>query len=123
MEVDGNDVEAVHACAGELVARVRAEARPALIHARTYRFKGHVSVDPAAYRDPAELARALERDPIALARKQLSELGVALATATVIDDEARAEVTAALAAAAAAPWPSVTAAFEEIQSTGAGQWL
>ena len=123
VEVDGNDVEAVHACAGELVARVRAEARPALIHARTYRFKGHVSVDPAAYRDPAELARALERDPIALARRRLSELGVEGTTITAIDDEAHAEVKAALAAAAAAPWPSVTAAFEEIQSTGAGQWL
>jgi len=48
---------------------------------------------------------------------------VAGTTITAIDDEARAEVKTALAAAAAAPWPSVTAAFEEIQSTGAGQWL
>ena len=112
IEVDGNDV-----------ARVRETSRPALLHARTYRFKGHVSVDPAAYRDPAELARALERDPLAIARDRLAGRGSTNAVAAAIDEEARAEVQAALAAAAAAPWPAVTAAFEEIQTTGAGQWL
>jgi pyruvate dehydrogenase E1 component alpha subunit len=123
IEVDGNDVEAVYTSAAELVARVRETSRPALLHARTYRFKGHVSVDPAAYRDPAELARALERDPLAIARDRLAGRGSTNAVAAAIDEEARAEVQAALAAAAAAPWPAVTAAFEEIQTTGAGQWL
>jgi len=123
VEVDGNDVEAVYARAAELVARVRENGRPALLHARTYRFKGHVSVDPAAYRDPAEVARALERDPLAITRARLAERGSAESVTAAIDTEARNEVQAALAAAAAAPWPSVTTAFEEIQTTGAGQWL
>jgi len=123
LKVDGNDVAAVDAAAARLVAEIRAGGGPRLLHAVTYRFKGHVSVDPAAYRDPAELARALERDPLTLARRRLGELGIAQSTVAAIDDHARAEVKAALAAAAAAPWPSVTAAFEEIQTTGAGQWL
>jgi TPP-dependent pyruvate/acetoin dehydrogenase alpha subunit len=123
VEVDGNDVEAVYARAAELVARLRETGRPALLHARTYRFKGHVSVDPAAYRDPAELARALERDPLAVTRARLVDRGSEKSVTATIDAEARDEVQAALAAAAAAPWPSVTAAFEEIQTTGAGQWL
>jgi pyruvate dehydrogenase E1 component alpha subunit len=123
VEVDGNDVEAVYSAAKQLVARVREQGQPALLHARTYRFKGHVSVDPAAYRDPAELARALERDPLLIARQRLIDRGASAAATDAIEAEARAEVQAALAAAAAAPWPAVTAAFEEIQTTGAGQWL
>ena len=53
LQVDGNDVAAVHEAAGRLVADVRAGAGPRLLHAITYRVKGHVSVDPAAYRDAA----------------------------------------------------------------------
>ena len=62
--VDGNDVEAVHAQALLAVAAIRAGGGPRLLHALTYRLKGHVSVDPAAYRDPAELSAALEAEPI-----------------------------------------------------------
>lgn len=123
VEVDGNDVEAVFATAKLLIERVRAQSRPALLHARTYRFKGHVSVDPAAYRDQAEVARALERDPLRLTRARLIERGAAQAAIDEIEKQARAEVDAALAAAAAADWPAQTAAFEEIQTTGAGKWL
>ncbi len=123
VEVDGNDVEAVYAAAADLSARVREQSKPALLHARTYRFKGHVSVDPAAYRDPAELARALERDPLLIARERLTERGVSPGQIEEIDRAARDEVKAALAAAAAADWPHSTSAFEEIQSTGAGTWL
>ncbi|MFM8556280.1 MAG: thiamine pyrophosphate-dependent enzyme [Betaproteobacteria bacterium] len=122
VEVDGNDVEAVYSAAQQLVARVREHGQPALLHARTYRFKGHVSVDPAAYRDPAELARALERDPLLIARQRLTDRGTRAAATDAIEAEARAEVQAALAAAAA-PWPSVTTAFDESHSTGAGHWL
>ena len=123
VEVDGNDVEAVHERAGRLVEQIRNSGQPALLHARTYRFKGHVSVDPAAYRDPAELAQALKRDPLTIARERLASRGIEASAIAALDDAARDEVRAALAAAAAAPWPSVTAAFEEIQTIGAGTWL
>ena len=69
VQVDGNDVMAVHAAAAALVREVRAGAGPRLLHALTYRVKGHVSVDPAAYRDPEELKAALATDPIARARQ------------------------------------------------------
>ena len=61
LQVDGNDVFAVHEAAGRLVAEVRTGAGPRLLHAITYRIKGHVSVDPAAYRDAGELAAAHAR--------------------------------------------------------------
>jgi TPP-dependent pyruvate/acetoin dehydrogenase alpha subunit len=121
-QVDGNDVFAVHAAAGSLVAEVRAGKGPRLLHALTYRVKGHVSVDPAAYRKPAELAAALETDPIAHARGRLIDDGIDGAVLDTIENEAHAEVDAALAAADAAPWPEASTAFTDVQTTGAGQW-
>jgi pyruvate dehydrogenase E1 component alpha subunit len=121
-QVDGNDVFAVHAAAGKLVAEVRAGGGPRLLHALTYRVKGHVSVDPAAYRDPVELAAALETDPIARARALLLSSGSDSATLDAIERAAHAEVEAALAVADAAPWPEAGAAFTDVQTTGAGQW-
>ncbi len=121
-QVDGNDVFAVHETAAGLVAEVRGGGGPRLLHALTYRVKGHVSVDLAAYRDPAELAAALETDPIARARGALLAQGLTAATLDGIENAARDEVDAALAAADAAPWPEPGDAFTDVQTTGAGQW-
>jgi TPP-dependent pyruvate/acetoin dehydrogenase alpha subunit len=121
-KVDGNDVEAVDAAAARLAAEVRAGAGPRFLHAVTYRFKGHVSVDPGAYRDPAEVARALETDPLRIAREKLGELGVAPGLIQSVDAAAQAEIAAALVQAGAAPWPDRAAAYTDVQDTGAGQW-
>ncbi|MGF6350539.1 thiamine pyrophosphate-dependent dehydrogenase E1 component subunit alpha [Variovorax sp. W2I14] len=121
-QVDGNDVFAVHEAAARLVKEVRSGAGPRLLHALTYRVKGHVSVDLAAYRDPAELAAALETDPIARTRGHLLSAGVSAATLDAIENAARDEVDTALAIADAAPWPDASAAFTDVQTIGAGQW-
>ncbi len=123
--VDGNDVLAVHEAAGELVGRIRDGRGPHLLHAVTYRLKGHVSVDPAGYRDPAELAEALKDDPISRARAVCAAIGGEGADLSVLDAiarEATEEVRAAVAAADAAPWPQTSAAFTDVQTTGEGQW-
>ena len=121
--VDGNDVLAVHASAGRLVAEVRAGQGPRLLHAITYRVKGHVSVDAAARRAAEELAAALQDDPIARARAAYLALpGAQAATLDALDAAARAEVQAALAAAQAAPWPDAASAYTDVQDTGAGVW-
>lgn len=121
-QVDGNDVFAVHEAARRLSAEVRAGEGPRLLHALTYRVKGHVSVDPAAYRNPAELQAALQTDPIARARNRLLAGGVDAAALAAVENEAYAEVDAALAAADAAPWPEAAAAFTDVQTLGEGQW-
>src|SRR5262245_42899565 len=59
-QIDGNDVFAVDRATHELLSSVRGGKGPRFLHAITYRFKGHVSVDAAAYRDGAEVSRALE---------------------------------------------------------------
>ena len=122
LKVDGNDVEAVSNAAAKLIAEVRAGAGPRLLHAITYRHKGHVSVDPGTYRDPEEVRKALERDPIKRTRLQLEAVGLG-AQAAQVEAEARAEIDAALAAAEASPVPEVHEAYQDIVTTGAGAWV
>ena len=120
--VDGNDVLAVDAAARKLVARIRAGGGPQFLHALTYRVKGHVSVDTAAYRDQDEVENAIESDPLEFAGRRLAALGVTTERIAEIDDEARSEIELALAAARTAPWPDADSAYTDIQDTGAGQW-
>jgi pyruvate dehydrogenase E1 component alpha subunit len=94
-----------------------------VLHAITYRVKGHVSVDPATYRDGEEVDRALEDDPIPAAHAHLLSMGASKQQLEAIRAEAEAEVDAALKAAAAADWPDRSAAYTDIQDTGAGRWL
>jgi pyruvate dehydrogenase E1 component alpha subunit len=121
-QVDGNDALAVHAAAGALIAAVRGGGGPRMLHAVTYRVKGHVSVDPAPYRDPAELEAALRTDPIARLRATYLDRGGVSATLEAIEREAQEEVHRALSRAAEAPWPQPEAAFTDVQDSGAGQW-
>jgi pyruvate dehydrogenase E1 component alpha subunit len=116
-QVDGNDVFAVDRVAGELISEVKSGKGPRFLHAVTYRFKGHVSVDAAAYRDGAEVLKALENDPLLLAEKSIPE-----SEARAIRREAEEEVRRAVAAAAAAPWPEPGDAYRDVQDTGSGQW-
>ncbi len=121
LKVDGNDVEAVSSAAAQLIAEIRAGSGPRLLHAITYRHKGHVSVDPGTYRDPEEVRKALERDPIKRTRLQLEAAGLG-AQAAQVEAEARAEIDAALAAAEASPVPEVHEAYQDIVTTGTGVW-
>ncbi|HEX2334516.1 MAG TPA: thiamine pyrophosphate-dependent dehydrogenase E1 component subunit alpha, partial [Burkholderiales bacterium] len=115
--VDGNDVFAVDSACSKLVREIRSDRGPRFLHAVTYRFKGHVSVDAAAYRDGAEVSKALENDPLLLAEKSIPE-----SEARAIRREAEEEVRRAVAAAAAAPWPEPGDAYRDVQDTGSGQW-
>ena len=112
-EVDGNDVFAVDAAAGRLIAEVRKGKGPHFLHAITYRFRGHVSVDPASYRDGEEVSRALQNDPLTLAAKRIN----GLVGARVLN-EAQNEVERALEAAANAPWPRPEEAYRDVQDIG-----
>ncbi|HEX6692910.1 MAG TPA: thiamine pyrophosphate-dependent dehydrogenase E1 component subunit alpha [Burkholderiales bacterium] len=116
-KVDGNDVFAVDQAAGALISQVKSGKGPRFLHAITYRFKGHVSVDAAGYRDPNQVKRAMESDPLLLAAAGLDEGEV-----KKIHAEAEAEVAKALKAAAEAPRPPAKEAYEDVQDTGGDQW-
>jgi pyruvate dehydrogenase E1 component alpha subunit len=122
LTVDGNDVEAVDAATARLTSEVRAGDGPRLLHAITYRLKGHVSVDSAAYRVPGEVDRALADDPLTRAATRLAALGVPREQVERVRAEAMLAIEAAVAAAAASPPPPPTDAFREVQDAGAGAW-
>ena len=122
IKVDGNDAQAVDGAAAALIAEVRAGHGPRLLHAVTYRFKGHVSVDPGTYRDAADVEAAKLNDPLLIAQRQLLATGIAQAEIEAIDREALAEIEQALRVAEAAPWPEASAAYEEVMNSGAGVW-
>ncbi len=117
--VDGNDVLAVHALAGELIARARSGGGPAFIHARTYRLDGHTVFDKAPYRDPADVERARERDPIERLRGSLIAGGTEPTELAAIQTAAQAEMVAALTDARSAPFPDVAETYTDVQDVGA----
>ena len=122
LKVDGNDAQAVDAAAARLIGEIRAGQGPRLLHAVTYRFKGHVSVDPGTYRDAAEVQAAKLNDPLLITRRQLLEQGATATDIDAIDRAAQAEIEHALQVAEAAPWPKAAAAYEDIMNSGAGVW-
>jgi pyruvate dehydrogenase E1 component alpha subunit len=121
-EVDGNDVLAVSALARRLLDEIRAGSGPRLLHARTWRVKGHVSVDSQAYRDPADIAAARAADPLQRARTQALQAGTTAADLDAIDAAARDEIGAALAFADASPPPDPERAYTDVMTLGAGSW-
>jgi pyruvate dehydrogenase E1 component alpha subunit len=77
VQVDGNDVVAVHHAMREALAKARSGGGPALIEAVTYRLADHTTADDASrYRPPEELAEAWKREPVLRLRNYLSEAGV-----------------------------------------------
>ena len=122
IKVDGNDAAAVDVAARKLIAEIRAGQGPRLLHAVTYRFKGHVSVDPGTYRDTAEVDAAKLNDPLWVTQRQWLAAGATQADIDAIDREALAEIAHALEVAEAAPWPEASAAYEDIMNSGAGVW-
>ena len=118
VEVDGNDVVAVDAAAAALVARVRREG-PAFLHAKTYRWRGHLAHDKAAYRDAEEVARETRDDPVARCAAWLAAQGIAPEDTEAARAAAQRTVADALADAEAAPWPRPEALYEDVQDIGA----
>ena len=72
MQVDGNDVFAVHLATQQAVARARAGEGATLIEAVTYRIGPHTTADdPSRYRDDAEVTAWRARDPLERLRAYL----------------------------------------------------
>jgi acetoin:2,6-dichlorophenolindophenol oxidoreductase subunit alpha len=112
--VDGNDLFAVHATAGEAAARARAGEGPTLIESMTYRQVGHSRSDPAKYRPEGELEEWLARDPIVLLERTLSELGVPAEQLEQRRHAVAAEVAESLERAKSWPDPEPETRFESI---------
>ena len=111
---DGNDVITIADVATELTATIRGGG-PRFLHARTYRLGGHTAADPGTYRSSEEVEERRKDDPIARCARRLVELGCEPTGLDAIAGEAAAEMSEALDAALASPWPDVSRAFEDVQ--------
>ncbi len=118
-EADGNDVTSLATTAAEITARIRATGKPEFLHARTYRLSGHTYFDPASYRPEGEADHMRATTcPIGRLRGELAEAGVSVAKMDALRQAAAEEMTAALEAARAAPWPADDSVFADVQDIG-----
>jgi pyruvate dehydrogenase E1 component alpha subunit len=112
LQVDGNDVLAVHAACGEAVARARAGDGPTLVECVTYRLGLHTTADdPTKYRSSEEVAAWERKDPLTrftayMKRKRLLDDG--------LEAEVDAEIAAAVARFEAMPPPEPLMMFEHV---------
>jgi pyruvate dehydrogenase E1 component alpha subunit len=117
------DVLAIRETVGRVVERARREQVPALIEARTYRFRGHSMRDPAGavYRTKEEVEREKLRDPITLFRARLEESRVLSdKDFEAIEKDINDRVDEAVAFADASPEPPVEWLFTDIYKEDEG---
>ena len=105
--VDGNDVLAVRAAAGEAVRRARAGDGPTLLECRTYRTRPHAEgMGDFGYRTREDVEAWKDRCPIRRLRRALIDDGAATeADLNEIDAEIEREVGEAYRRAEASPAP------------------
>jgi pyruvate dehydrogenase E1 component alpha subunit len=115
MQVDGMDIEAMHAAAEIAVAHCRAGNGPFLLEVKTYRYRGHSMSDPGRYRSREEVQKMrTERDCIEGARHKLEGLGVQEAAFKAIDDEVKRIVQEAADFAQASPEPDTKELWTDV---------
>ncbi|HTY77221.1 MAG TPA: pyruvate dehydrogenase (acetyl-transferring) E1 component subunit alpha [Candidatus Bathyarchaeia archaeon] len=115
--VDGMDVLAVRECVSRAVERARRDKVPALIEARTYRFRGHSMRDPAGavYRTKEEVEREKLRDPIVLfAERSVKDGALTEADVKLIEKAVSDQVDDAVTFAEASPVPPPEELFTDV---------
>lgn len=115
--VDGNDAVAVYRVATEAINRARTGGGPTLIECKTYRWYGHSEIDPAKYRDPADVEAWKAKDPIPHMENTMEKFGLWTPDyKQQIVDDFNKELEAAVEFATNAPWPEPTDALDHVYS-------
>jgi pyruvate dehydrogenase E1 component alpha subunit len=117
IEVDGNDVLAVHQVAKEAVARARGGQGPTLIVADSYRVMGHTIGDPLTYRVKGEGDewQGPAHDPILRFKEYLFDRQVCEESRLeALEADVRKEIEAAVQFALASPEPDVQTLWDDV---------
>lgn len=116
IEVDGNDVLAIHEIAAAAAHRARTGGGPTLIECKTYRTRPHAEgMGDFTYRTREEVDEWKTRCPIQRLRKLITESGrTTTAELDAIEAEIQQEVEKAQHAAEAAPWPDPKSAATHV---------
>jgi len=117
VQVDGMDVDAVHAAASEAIERARRGEGPQLVECEAYRFEGHHEGDTQFYRTEEDMTEWRARDPVRTYPARLIEEGVLTEEAYAdLEAEIEAEIRAAIEFARESPFPEPEAAYEGLYS-------
>jgi len=115
--VDGNDVVAVYRVASEAIHKARNGGGPTVIECKTYRWYGHSEIDPAKYRDPEEVERWKQKDPIPFMERYLQKHNLwSDDFKKGILEEFGKELDAAIEFAEKAPFPEPEEALDHVFS-------
>jgi pyruvate dehydrogenase E1 component alpha subunit len=119
VQVDGNDLFAVHEATRIAVARARQGGGPTLIEARTYRLNVHNTADhPRRYRSEQDEVAAREAEPLVRLRSYLVSMGLADEQSLAgLDIELAGEIDAAIARVQALPRPVPRAVMQHVYAT------
>ncbi|MFM9118293.1 MAG: thiamine pyrophosphate-dependent dehydrogenase E1 component subunit alpha [Planctomycetota bacterium] len=121
VELDGNDVVAVHAAAHEALARARSGGGPTLLECTTYRTRPHAEgMGDFTYRTREEVDHWKTLDPIQRFRQQATQQKwLQESDCTAIDAEIAAQVTDAQQFAESSPWPDPATAADHVYAPAA----
>ena len=115
--VDGNDVVAVYTAMREAIQRARSGEGATLLECKTYRWYGHSEIDPAKYRDPAEVAYWKSRDPIPAMERYLDSRRLwSEEWKQKLTAEINREIDEAIAFAEGSPKPQADEALDHVYS-------
>jgi pyruvate dehydrogenase E1 component alpha subunit len=120
--VDGDDLDAVIEASSRLLERAREQREPAVLEARTYRYRGHSVADAGlAYRTKDEIASYQERDPLIRTASRLRDAGATTEELREIDERVEERVQAAVEFASSNPEPDVDALAWAMHSQGSDE--
>jgi len=120
--VDGNDADAVYGAAAAAIGKARGGGGPSLIEAMTYRYSGHSRADPGKYRPAGELEEWMKRDPIALYRARLLELGTPESALREVEKAVQRAVDEATEAAKESPPSPLDVIERDVWADGGSSW-
>jgi pyruvate dehydrogenase E1 component alpha subunit len=120
VRIDGFDVLACFEAARAALDRARAGNGPTLVEAFCYRLGPHATADdPSLYRDQAEADRYRAHEPVGRTRALLHDLGLLTEERErVLQAEAAAAMTVAVADLDAVPAPGPEIMFDTVYSSG-----
>ena len=116
--IDGNDLAAVHAAAGEAITRARQGRGPTLLECKTYRTRPHAEgMRDGGYRSTEEIDAWKQRDPIpAFAQKLLDAGHASRGELDAIAADVAALIAEALQFAHDSPWPDPATVADHVFS-------
>lgn len=104
--VDGMKLDDLYECFCRLSKSVRSTG-PAIVEAKTYRFRGHSMSDPGNYRTKAEVESYKQKDPISYAKALVLEHDIVKESdLKLVEERVKAQIKEAIDFAENSPQPS-----------------